>query len=56
MKIADPSNPNRYLIRLEEVSTISLEKQGEIERALCLNSGEGSGACPTERQATEVSV
>ena len=54
VKVADPSNPNRYLIRLEEVSTISLEKQGEIERALCLNSAEGSGACPIERQATEV--
>src|SRR6187431_2531708 len=54
LKVADPSNPNRYLIRLEEVSTISLEKQGEIERALCLNSAEGSGACPIERQATEV--
>ena len=54
VKVADPSNPNRYLIRLEEVSTISLEKQGEIERALCLNAAEGNAACPIERQATEV--
>ena len=54
IKVDDPKNPNRYLIRLEEVSTISLEKQNEIERALCLNSGEGNDACPLERQATEV--
>ncbi|HKO49593.1 MAG TPA: protein translocase subunit SecF [Polyangiaceae bacterium] len=54
VKVTDPSNPNRYLIRLEEVSTISPEKQAEVERALCLNSGENTDACPTERQATEV--
>src|SRR6185369_11758184 len=54
VKVDDPKNPNRYLIRVEEVSTISLEKQAEIEKALCLNAGEGKDACPVERQASEV--
>ncbi|MEI9953283.1 MAG: protein translocase subunit SecF [Pseudomonadota bacterium] len=54
IKVDDPKNPNRYLIRVEEVSTISVQKQSEIETVLCLNSGEPTDACPTERQATEV--
>jgi preprotein translocase subunit SecF len=54
IKVDDPKNPNRYLMRVEEVSTISLEKQTEIEHALCLSSGDATAACPTERQATEV--
>src|SRR3954467_4872521 len=54
IKVDDPKNPNRYLIRVEEVSTISLEKQTEIENALCVNAAEGSPTCPLERQATEV--
>jgi preprotein translocase subunit SecF len=54
IKVDDPKNPNRYLIRVEEVSTISLAKQAEIEKALCLSAGEPTDACPAERQATEV--
>lgn len=54
IRVDDPKHPNRYLIRVEEVSTISLAKQTEIESALCLNVTEPSAACPAERQATEV--
>jgi len=54
IKVDDPKNPNRYLIRVEEVSSISAEKQAEIEKVLCLNAGEPTDTCPTERQATEV--
>lgn len=54
IRVEDPKNPNRYLIRVEEVSTISASKQNEIERALCLSSGEGASPCPVEHQATEV--
>ncbi|HEY4107056.1 MAG TPA: protein translocase subunit SecF [Polyangiaceae bacterium] len=54
IKVDDPSNPNRYLIRLEEVSTISAAKQAEVENSLCVNVTEGSTTCPPERQATEV--
>ena len=54
IKVDDPKNPNRYLIRVEEVSSISAEKQAEIEKVLCLNAGEPTDTCPIERQATEV--
>ena len=54
IRVEDPKNPNRYLIRVEEVSTIALSKQQEIEKTLCLSSGEATEACPVERQATEV--
>jgi preprotein translocase subunit SecF len=54
IRVDDPKHPNRYLIRVEEVSTISLAKQTEIESALCLNVTEPSATCPAERQATEV--
>ena len=53
VRVEDPNNPNRYLIRVEEVSTISAAKQTEVEHALCL-SAEPTPACPAERLATEV--
>lgn len=53
IKVDDAKNPNRYLIRLEEVSTISAEKQREIEKALCMDVPV-SAACPEERHASEV--
>ncbi len=53
IRVEDPKNPNRYLIRVEEVSTISAAKQTEIERSLCLTA-DPTPACPAERQATEV--
>jgi preprotein translocase subunit SecF len=53
VKVDDPNNPNRYLIRLEEVSTISATQQAEVENALCVTATEGSPTCPPERQATE---
>ena len=54
IKVDDPKNPNRYLIRVEEVTSISTAKQNEVEKTLCLTSGEPTDACPLERQATEV--
>ncbi|MEO7036509.1 MAG: protein translocase subunit SecF [Polyangiaceae bacterium] len=53
IRVEDPKNPNRYLIRLEEVSVMSAAKQAEVERTLCLTT-EPTPACPAERQATEV--
>jgi preprotein translocase subunit SecF len=54
IRVEDPKNPNRYLIRVEEVSTFAPNKQQEIEKTLCLGSGEATEACPVDRQATEV--
>jgi preprotein translocase subunit SecF len=54
IKVDDPKNPERYMIRVQEVSTISPEKQLEIEHALCLSSGKQEPACTDERLASEV--
>ena len=53
IKVEDPKNPYRYLVRVQEVSTIAAEKQAEIERALCFGS-KLPAECTDERRATEV--
>jgi preprotein translocase subunit SecF len=52
IKVDDPKNPYRYMIRVHEVSTISPEKQAEVERALCATGGDP--ACTDARKPTEV--
>jgi preprotein translocase subunit SecF len=39
IKIDDPKNPQRYLIRVGEVTTIDESKQAQVERALCAHDG-----------------
>src|ERR1051325_1196067 len=38
IKVDDPKHPDRYLIRVQEVSTISHETQLVVERKLCLGT------------------
>lgn len=53
IKVADTSNPHHYIIRVQEVTTISPEKQAEVEKALC--GGEGGGPeCTPGRAVAEV--
>jgi preprotein translocase subunit SecF len=54
IKIDDPKNPQRYLIRVGEVTTIDESKQREVERALCGHEAAKPPECPPERQANEV--
>lgn len=54
IKIDDPSNPHRFLIRVQEVSTISPEKQTEIEKALCHGANLPVDQCPEANQAAEL--
>ncbi len=54
IKVDDANNPNRFLIRVQEVSTIAQEKQTEIERVLCFGDNLPTDQCPEDRQATEV--
>ena len=49
--IQDTSASNHYLIRVQEVSTLSPETKLAIEKSLCLTQGPD---CTPERQATEV--
>jgi preprotein translocase subunit SecF len=54
IKVDDPKHPDRYLIRVQEVSTIAPEVQARAERALCFGTNLDATACPAERQAIEV--
>jgi preprotein translocase subunit SecF len=52
--VQDPKNPYRFIIKVQEVTTISPEKQAEIERILCYGENLPETECPPEKQATEV--
>lgn len=54
IKVDDPKNPDRYLIRVQEVSTIAHETQALVERRLCSGSNLPAAECPPQKQATEV--
>ncbi len=54
IKVDDPRNPNRYLVRVQEVSTISPDVQARAERSLCLGTNLPAAECPLERQPTEI--
>ncbi|MBK7585147.1 MAG: protein translocase subunit SecF [Myxococcales bacterium] len=54
IRVADTGNPNHFIIRVQEVSTISAEKQTEVERALCAGEGQPADVCTPNRTATEV--
>jgi preprotein translocase subunit SecF len=54
VSVQDPKNPYRFIIKVQEVSTISPEKRAEIERALCFGENLPAAECPPEKQTTEV--
>ena len=54
VKVDDENNPNRFLIRVQDVSTISELKQAEVESALCYGDNLPKDRCPPERETTEV--
>lgn len=56
IRVRDTSNPHHFLVRVQEVSSISNEKKGEIERALCFGDGLSAEQCPEAERATEVKI
>jgi preprotein translocase subunit SecF len=52
IKIDDLKNPNHYMVRVQEVSTLSQQTQTRIERSLCF--GPGAEGCSAANAATEV--
>lgn len=54
IKVDDPKNPNRYLVRVQEVSTIPREVQEQVERNLCFGNNLPADHCPPSKLATEV--
>jgi preprotein translocase subunit SecF len=56
IRVAEANAHNRYLIRVQEVSTIGAEKQREIARVLCVGDDVPAADCPEEKRATELKV
>jgi len=52
IKVDDPKNPHRYMVRVHEVTTIAPQKQLEMERALCASGSDPQ--CTEARKPTEV--
>ncbi len=55
IRVDDESNPFRFMVRVQEVTTIDDTKRAEIEAALCLVE-QATPECPAERLAREVKV
>ena len=54
IRVNDADIPHRFLIRVQEVSTIEPAQQAEIERVLCFGDNLNADECPEARQASEV--
>ncbi|MCC6902073.1 MAG: protein translocase subunit SecF [Polyangiaceae bacterium] len=54
IRVDDANNANHYIVRVQEVSTISPEKQAEVEKSLCAGEGQPADTCTPNRTATEV--
>jgi preprotein translocase subunit SecF len=54
IKVDDSKHPNRYLIRVQEVSTLSTETERATEKALCFGQYAQAPDCPENGRATEV--
>jgi preprotein translocase subunit SecF len=58
VKVHDPNNPNRFMIRVQEVTALSDEQRGGLMEALCFSSRTGgeppAATCPSELRATEL--
>lgn len=54
IKVDDAKNPNRYLIRVGEVSSLDEAKRVEVERAVCAADTAKPPECPLERRANEI--
>jgi preprotein translocase subunit SecF len=54
IRVRDEMHSDRFLIRVQEVSTIGPEQQALIQKALCYGEGLDTTVCPEAKQASEV--
>lgn len=56
VSVADNSNPNRFLIRVQEVTVLSEKEKEDIRTKMCLigENGQAPAGCPAGASATEV--
>lgn len=56
--VQDENNPHRYLLRVQEVSSIDDAQRGRISEALCFMKADGTDVsedvCPKDKQPTEI--
>lgn len=55
IRVSDNNAKNRYLIRVQEVSTIGADKQRELAKVLCVRDAP-TAECPEDRLGTELKV
>ncbi len=56
IKVDDPNAPSRWLIRVQEVSTVTEEQSDAFARAVCFAEAELPSGCTEEQRATEMRV
>jgi preprotein translocase subunit SecF len=54
VRVEDSNHPHRFLVRVDDVSTIGPEKQAVIEKALCYGLNGPTAQCPEEKLADEL--
>jgi preprotein translocase subunit SecF len=56
VSVTDPSNPNRFLIRVQETSNLDEQKRNALQKALCFETSEhaADASCANRQRATEV--
>lgn len=56
IKVDDPNAPSRWLIRVQEVNTVTEEQSAAFARAVCFAEVELPSGCTEEQRATEMRV
>ena len=54
VQVTDPAHPYRYLIRVQEISTVDDSSKESLKKALCLGVEGENAACPANARATEI--
>jgi len=54
VQVQDPKQPNRFLIRVQEISTVDEQTREAIKKALCFGVEGDNANCPKDARATEV--
>jgi preprotein translocase subunit SecF len=54
VQVQDPQNPNHFLLRVQEISTVDQQTKDAITKALCYGVEGENASCPANARATEV--
>jgi preprotein translocase subunit SecF len=54
IQVQDPKNPDRFMIRVQEISTVDETTKNALKKALCLGVEGDDANCPKDARATEI--